>query len=472
MSGVGWKALSQVLSQGSRTIVGILLAHLLTPNAFGLAAMALVFTGFAAIFTDLSLGSALVQRATITEEDRSTVFWTTVGSGLAMTAIGIALAPVAGIFFSRPEVVPLFAACAALTFFSAISSTQMALLTREMNFRSLEIREIVSTLVAAAAAVTMALAGFGAWAIVGQALVGASVSTVLVWRLSHWRPRRTYSRRSLVQLGSFGVKTLFSRILGYLNLNVDNLLIGRYLGSNALGVYSIAYNVMFMPMSRVVSPIQDVMFPALVQLQDDPPRLAQTWLRGNRLAAAIAVPAFLGIAIVAPDFVPVVLGARWHRSVPVLQLLSLAGVAQSLQTLNWSAIQAKGKPGLMLRIMVFTSVVTLTSFAVGLRWGVVGVAGLFAAARFIALLVNTTATCRILDVSLKTYVRSTATLLALTVAMAAAVYVARLALVHAGLAAPLRLPLLVVLGGAVYALLVAWRARDLVGEVRLLIGRG
>ena len=471
VGGLGWKLLTQIIAQGSRTIVAIVLAHLLTPHDFGLAAMALVFTSFAWIFADLSLGSALIQRPTLTEADRSTVFWTTLTAGAVMTVVGVALAPLAGVFFSMPSVTPLFAAASSLTFLSALAATQMALLTREMNFRSLEIRAIASTLFGTAVAIPMALAGFGPWTIVGQAICTAAVSAFLVWRLSTWRPKWIYSRDSLRMFGSFGVKTLFSKILGYVILNTDNLLIGRYLGSTALGVYTIAYNVMFLGADRVAVPVQTVFYSAFARLQHDPIRLGRAWLRGTQLVSAINVPAFLGLAIVAPDFVPVVLGSRWDSAVPVLQWLCLAGVAHSFQTLDWSVIQAVGLPGRVLRFMTFSAVITVVAFVLGLHWGIVGVAALFAVSRTIAMVVFTWLTCRTIAMPVREFVRSAGWVGALSLPMAVAVYIARVALVHGGVPAGPRLAVLVLLGIGVYLGTVAWRAPELVAEIRALFRR-
>ncbi|MDX6490223.1 MAG: hypothetical protein QOD43_468 [Gaiellaceae bacterium] len=469
--GLGWKLLGQGFAQATSVAVGILLAHLLTPGQFGLAGMALVFTGFAGVFTDLALGPALVQRAQIREEDRSTAFWTSVGAGVLLTAIAVALAPSVARFFSMPAVTPLFTASAAIFLLSSLSVTQSALLTREMNFRSLEIRGMVSALAGAAAAVPLALAGAGAWTIVGQTLFAGSISVLLLWRLSAWRPRFMYSLESLRTLGSFGSKTLLSQFLGYLSLNMDNVLVGRYLGSSALGVYAVAYNVMFLPVGRISQPIQQVLFAAFAKLQHEPARLSAAWMRGNQLVSATNVPAFLGMAVIAPDFVPVVLGHKWHAAVPVLQLLSLAGVAQSFQTLNWSTVQAMGRAGVMLRVRLFSAPLTLAAFAVGLHWGVVGVAGLYALARFIILAVSTVVTCRTLRFPILTVVRESSLIAALSVAMAVAVYVARIGLVHAGLPAGARLPALVVIGVVVYGALVVWRAPELIGEIRSLVRR-
>jgi O-antigen/teichoic acid export membrane protein len=464
--GLAWKMLTQLVGQGTRTAVGIILAHLLTPSEVGLAGMAVVFGGLAAIFTDLSLGTAIIQRPTITEDDRSTAFWTTLAAGVALTTGGILVAPLVGDFFSNSDVVPLFAATCLGFSLSAISVTQISLLTREMNFRSLELREIVATLAAAVVAVVVAVLGFGAWAIVTQSLAYLAISGVLLWTFSPWRPRFTYSMESLRTLGSFGGKTLISRVLSYLNLNADNLLVGRYLGSKSLGIYALAYNVMFLPLGRITQPIQQVLFAAFVRLQHDPLRLGQAWLRGNRIVSAIAVPAFIGMAVVAPEFVPVVLGSRWSQVVPVLQLLSLAGVAQSYQSLNWSVLQAMGKPGLLLTFMCFSTFVTVGGFVLGLHWGVVGVAGFYAIARGIALIVYTWLTCRITELSPMHFIRSHADVTVLALTMGVAVYAARLGLEHGSVPQALQLVLLTLFGAGVYLALVATFTRDVIVEVR------
>jgi O-antigen/teichoic acid export membrane protein len=463
--GLRWKLVSQVVGQLSRTTVGIVLAHLLTPRAFGLAAMALVFTGLTTIFTDLSLGAALVQRPHITEDDRSTVFWTSAWAGCFVAAIWVACSPLVANLFSDPAVEPLFAATAASAVLSGVAGTQIALLTRELNFRNLELREMGATLVGGAGAVALALAGAGAWAIVGQNLFVAAASAVLVWRLSSWRPRWTFSLESLRTLGSFGGRTLVARLFSYANLNADNLLVGRFLGSVPLGVYSIAYNVMFLPATRIADPIQQVLFPAFARLQNDPAALRRSWVRGMELVGAVNVPAFFGMAVVAPDFVPVVLGGKWLPAVPVLQFLCLAGAAHCFQMLNWSVLQAVGDSGRLLRFMFFSTVVTVSAFVAGLHWGVVGVAGLYAAARAVTGVVYAWTTCRRVGLPLVEYGRGVARVIRLALPMALVAYGLRRALLDVGVAAAPRLVLVTLVGGAVYVLLVRWWAPDMLEQI-------
>lgn len=466
-SGLGWKLMTFLVGQGTQSVVAILLAHLLLPHDFGLAGMAIAFSGLAAVFSDLGLGLALIQRRTLTEEDRSTVFWINVGGGVALTLLGVALSPVVAAFFSNSRVMPLFAVLSCSFVLVALGQTQAALLTREMSFRSLELRTIAATLVGAAAAVSLAVAGFGPWAIIAQVLCTSGASTLMLWTVSPWRPRFAFSRASFRTLGSFGFKTLLIRLLLYVNLNGDNLLIGRYIGSVALGVYAIAYNVMLLPSSRITAPARDVLYAAFVRLQGEPRRMGEAWLRFNSLTASLLIPAFLGLVVTAPDFVPLVLGRRWDAAIPVLELLSVAGVAQSLQAFNGQVYQALGLPGLFLRFMLFSTGVTFSAFVIGLHWGVSGVAGSFAVARTIVLLANTVQISRLVELGLWRTLRSYLAILWRAGAMAGAVYAARLALHHAGLPLAPRLVVIGVGGALFYFALTAVAAPELVRDLRL-----
>jgi polysaccharide transporter, PST family len=471
VSGVGWKIATVGVVQVTRIVVGIILARLLVPRDFGLASMALLFVGVASVFTDLSFGQALIARREISERDRSTAFWTTLAAGALCAGAGVAAAPLVADFFSTPAVSHLFAVTSILFLITSFSSTQIALLTREMQFRSLQLREMAGTVLGGVVGVVLAFSGLGAWALVVQALTAEGLSLVLVWRFSSWRPSATWSAESFRRLGSFAGKTSGARVLGYLNLNADNFLIARFLGAAPLGVYSVAYNVMFAPLARLAAPIQQVLFPAFALIAADRPRAGGAWLRGSRIVAAITVPAFVGLAVVAPDFVPVVLGHRWHKAIPVLQLLCIAGLAQSLQTLNHSMLQALDRAGALLAFMIFSATLTVSAFAIGLHWGVVGVAAGFAAARTTVLPVFTTIVARAAQTPVLAFVGAVRPVLEVSAAMGALTLALRLGLEGAGVSAGLRLAAAVVFGAPVYVALLAWREPRLVREVGTLIRR-
>src|SRR4051794_34816553 len=318
-SGIRWKALTQVVSEGSRVVVALILARLLTPGDYGVAGMAMVSVSFASLFTDPALGSALVQRRRINEEDRSTVFWTTVVIGAIAALVGVAVAGYIADLFGQPEVKNLFMVLSIGLFLSAFGVTQLALLTRELRYRSIEIREIVATLVAAVCAIGVAFAGFGPWAIITNWLVFSAVSLVLIWLLTPWRPGFTFSRDSLLDLGGFGVKVFGARVLTWANSNMDNVLVGRFLGASALGAYALAYNVMYVPITRISVPLMSVLSPAYARMQHDHDRLLSTWLRSKSTITALLGPAFAAVIVLAPDLVPVAFGPKWHAAVVPVQ---------------------------------------------------------------------------------------------------------------------------------------------------------
>jgi O-antigen/teichoic acid export membrane protein len=466
--GIGWKLVAQIATAGTRVVFGVLLAHLLTPHEFGLAGMALVFAGLATIFADPSLGSALIQRREISELDRSTVFWTNLGLGVLCTLVGVLSADAVAGFFSQPEVAPLFEVVSLNFTVNALSSTQIALLTRSMEWRTLEVRQVASVGAGSVLAVALAFAGFGAWAIVGQFLCTGVVSAILLWSISTWRPRFIFSLSSLTSLASFGFSLFFARILAYLNQNADNLLVGRYLGTASLGIYSVAYNLMFAPIARISQPIGQVMFAALSRVPDDLKRLGDAWLKSIKLSSALAVPAFVGMLVVAPDFVRVVLGERWSEAVPVLQLLCVAGIAEFVVAMNPSLLVAMGRGGSLLRFTTFSSILTIGGFAVGLIWGLIGVASLYAATRVIVLPVFTKLACDSIEMSIVHWFRNLRSVAEISIAMGMVVYLARLGLVHADVRAGTRLVILVFLGIAVYLALLRWREPDVLAEIRRL----
>jgi O-antigen/teichoic acid export membrane protein len=470
VGGAFWNVVTQVTIQGTRVLVGIVLAHLLTPHDFGVAGMAFVFSNLLMLFTDLSLGAALIQRPEITEEDRSTIFWTSVAVGVGCTILGVALSGVVAAFFHQSAAGPLFAVLSLGFTLSALSATQTALVTRELAYRTLQLREIASILIGAAVAIVIAAVGGGPWAIVSQYLAWLGASVLLIWKLSPWRPQFVFSRRSLRELGRFGLTLFGSRLLAYANLNMDNLLVGRFLGSRALGIYSLAYNVMFTPMVRLGLPFAQVVFPAYARLQSDSQRLGTAWLRSKRLSAAVLAPVFLAMCVVAPDFVPVVLGKKWHAAVPVLQLLCLAGVAHSLVTLNWSVLQAQGKAGLLLRLNLFSTTVIVGAFVLGLQWGIIGVAACYAVAKALLVLPDNWVTARSVSFGMLASLRATGAGVPLAALSALVAFGFRAALVAEGVAPVARLVLVLALGLLVYLGLVAVAAPELVKEVKGLRG--
>jgi O-antigen/teichoic acid export membrane protein len=471
LSGFAWKTGSEAALQISKIVVAITLARLLTPHEYGVAGMVIVFGTIVPIFSDLALGAALIHRPTLSEDDRSTVFWTNVGTGVVLTCICLLLAAPLASYYHQPEVRPLFMVFSFTFLLGSLGATQLALLTKEMNFRGLETRVIIGTFAGAAVGITVAALGGGPWAIVGQQMTIAVVSTVLLWRFSTWRPQLRFSTASLRSLGSYSGNVFGSHVLIQLSPNVNNMLIGRWVGAAALGTYTLAQNVILLPFYRIAAPIQEVLFPAFSTLQEQPDRIAALWLRVNRLLAAVAMPCLLGLAALAPDFVDVVLGSRWTEATGVIQILCWVGVLQVLQRLNLSILQARDRTRELLWFSAFSLLAGVGAVVAGLNWGVVGVALAFAVASTLTLPIFTWITARAVDSTLWACAKNVAGVAAASAGMAVTLVVARHWLVGLGLSPLLRLLLLIPAGGAIYFGFAWVLAPELRPEIKLVARR-
>jgi O-antigen/teichoic acid export membrane protein len=467
LRGLVWKGGSSLVRQLLRIAVTVVLARLLSPHDYGVAGMVIVFASLVDIFGDLAIGAALVQRPNLTDDECSTAFWVSVAAGAAFTLAGVALAAPLAAFYGTPAVKPLFMVMSLSFLITAIGSTQSALLVRAMDFRGLELRLTAGAVVGAATGLVLAWRGAGAWALIGQQVAAALVATALVWRISHWRPQLRFSRASLRELGGFSGRVFGTRLLFYANRNADNVLIGRFVGAAALGAYSVAYNIMLLPSNRIAAPVQEVLYPAFSRLQHDARKVGEAWLAVNRVVGAIALPALAGMMVVAPDFVAVVLGGKWHAAAPVIQILAWVGALQSLQGLNSSVLQARDRTQDLLRYGVVVCTASLAAFAIGLHWGLLGVAVAYAISSTVVEPYYTWLTARCLGLPILAFPRALAGVVQATVGMAAAAALCRMALVSSGLPAAPRLGLVVLAGVIVYLPLALWR----VPELRAFVGR-
>jgi O-antigen/teichoic acid export membrane protein len=463
--GVGWMLVGQVSMRLIALATTIVLAHLLTPTEIGLATEALVFSRFSFLVADIGLLAVIVQRERLSDEDRQTAFWTSTALG-AVLAVGlIALAEPIASLYGEEQVEPLVSVLSLSVIFTALGLTPGALLTRELKFRSLELRTIAATAAASVVAIVLAALGYGPWAIIAQSVVLTGVSTALMWLILGWWPRLVYSWKSLRGFAGFSGYVFGSGALQYLSRNADNFLVGRYLGAAKLGAYSLAYNVMLVPMRTLASPVQNVLFPALSRI-GEPGRVGDIWLRTTQLVAAVTVPAYLGMMVVAPDFVPVVFGAQWDDAIPVLQILAYVGILASWGALRATVLLALDRASIVFRLQLLGTTLSIAAFVAGLHWGIVGVATAYAVSSTFMMVYSTLVTGRVTNVSFGRFLRAISGVFEAGVVMALAVLGARLLLVDADVPQAARLAILVLLGAIVYVPVCMWRAPGVVADVR------
>lgn len=378
-------ATSQISQFLIQLVFTVTLARLLKPSDFGLVAMVTAVTGLGQAFADLGLSEATIQSPEITREQVSALFWINVLVGLALMLITMALAPVFVWFYREPRLLPITLVVSTTFLIGGLRVQPDAILKRQMRYRSLAVRDIVSCVLAVAVAVGMGLRGAGYWAIIAFPLTANSTTMLLSWFMARWRPglpRRGAGIRTMVAFGSHVAASYF---VGSVTGSASSVLIGRYWAAGDLGLYSKASNLLARPVTQIVEPTGKVAVSSLSRIQDDPERFARYYLRAANVLMWIIAPLFAFLFVAAKPVILVLLGHQWVRATPVFRILALCGFAQPLlQSANWVLISA-GRSDRLLKLSLITAPVFIGSFAIGLPFGIKGVALSYSITLLIAL---------------------------------------------------------------------------------------
>jgi len=377
-TGIKWSSISRFTRQGLMTLTTIIMARLLTPSDFGLLGMAMVVIGFGALFRELGAEGALIQRKDTSEKLLSSVFWFNVLLGVATMALVYASAPLAAHFYHEPKVSRVIKALSLVFVISGSSAVHAAILTRNMEFRQMAALEIVSSVAGAAVGVVCALYGQGVWSLVYQSITIAAVSSISLWTASRWRPLFFFDRDELKTVWDYTLNLSGYTLFNYFARNADNFLIGRYCGSGNLGYYSVAYQIMFYPLQTISAVFGRVMFPVLSKLQTNNAGFKSAYIKMVSVIAVFTFPITFGMLAVADPLVTLLLGAKWEPAIWLILVLAPVGLIQSIGTTVGVIYKAKGRTGLMFKWGVFAGMLVILSFAIGLQWGVRGVAVCYA----------------------------------------------------------------------------------------------
>lgn len=372
-----------MIAQACRLVIQIggtaVLSRLLSPSDFGLVALATTVTVFVAMFTDLGLSGATVQRHEIDQPLVSTLFAINLGVGVALWLIACLLAPLAAWFYGDPPLVWLVIGLAAAIPMSAAGAQHNALLIRTMQWVKIQTIAVGSQFIGLAAAIALLLTtDIGYWALVVQQVGAALTSLILAWTLCRWRPSLPLDFAAAKSGVAFGGYVTGNNVINYFNRQGDNLLLGWRWGNAELGYYSRAYNLLTLPITIVQSTMSSIAVPALSRVQHD----EATW--NSAFLRLICIANFAGIGLCAIIFAcaePLILfllGRQWGPVVPIFQLLAISSVmATSVNGLSWIFI-SKGLGRDLFRWTLGATPLIFLSFVVGLPWGGRGVAGCYA----------------------------------------------------------------------------------------------
>lgn len=367
---VGAQAATFSLRFGSLMV----LARLLDPRDFGLVGMVTAFTGILNLFRDFGLSAAAVQRLKVTEEQVSTLFWINLLVGAGLTLLVVAMAPFVAGFYREPRLLWVTVILASGFIVNAAGVQHSALLQRQMRFTAMAGIDVLALAVSITTGIVMALRGYGYWSLVATALVPTMVTTTCLWITAAWipgKPRRGTGLRPMLRFG--GTLTL-NGIVVYVAYNLDKVLLGRFWGAQAVGLYGRAYTLISIPTDNLNTAAGEVAFPALSRVQDDPVRLKRYFLKGYSLVLALTVPLTIACALFANDLIPVVLGPKWYDAIPIFRLLSpTILILAFINPLIWLVLSL-GMVGRSLRVGLVYAPIVIAGCVAGLPYGPVGVA--------------------------------------------------------------------------------------------------
>ena len=391
--GVVWNSIGLIIDDGLSIIVKLILARLLLPEEFGIIGFAIVFIGMIKVFSDMGMSAALIQRKDedLDPMDYDTAFWAGIAWGLFLAAImSFAVTPIAANFFNEPLLNAIIPVLSLEFVLRPLTTVHIVSITREMDFKRIVLPKNISKFVAAIIAIVMALNGFGVWSLVFQRVLSNIFVAIIYTIVNPWRPKLRYSHASFKKIFSFGIYTTGTQVFNYLTQNVDYLLIGKMLGAQSLGVYSLAYNLTYVVRGQVMNVVNKVFYPTYSKIQDDLLTIKRYYFKVIKYNCIVIYPLMVGLILLAEPFVLIGLGEKWSEAVIPLQLMAGAGLVHLLTSSNTTLLRGIGKPRLeMIMSIIKTLGVTVPFIVLGvIYYGVNGAAGALLASKTVIFFIN------------------------------------------------------------------------------------
>ena len=381
--GAGVTVISQAAVFAVQLISTVVLARLLMPSDFGLVTMVTTFSLLLVNFGQNGYSEAIIQREEIDHLLASNLFWINCGAGLLLAAGFAAAGGVMARFYGDPRVAGVAVCTSATIFLSNTSVVHLALLKRALHFSVTSAIDVVSTVVAVAVAILLALTGWGYWALVAVLIVRALLQCVLAWCLCRWAPglpRRAAGTGSIVRF-ALHVYGRFS--FNYTTRNTDNLLVGWRFGSTSLGLYKKAYDLFLLPANQLLVPVADVVLSTLSRLESGSAEFRRYFLSGLSILAFVGLGVGALLTLIGKDLIRVLLGVKWAEAGhiftffgPGIGIMLIYGTSGLLHL-------SIGRPDRWFRWVVLEFGVTVLLFFLGLRWGPIGIASAWSASFWI-----------------------------------------------------------------------------------------
>ncbi|MCM3763931.1 lipopolysaccharide biosynthesis protein [Neobacillus niacini] len=420
---IGWKMFERSSSLIITFLIQILLARILAPSDFGLAAMITVFVTLSTIFVSGGLSSALIQKKDADELDFSTIFWLNIGVSGILYLILFVTAPMISQFLGYPQLTLMLRVLSLKLLISAVNSIQTAYISKNMMFRFYFYSTLSGKIASGIVGITIAVLGGGAWALIGQALSLQFLETVVLWSKAKWRPRKKFSLERARNLYSFAWKIMLMTFIEAIRDQLRNLLIGKKYSSEALAYYDKGFLFPTNIVTNISSSLTAVMFPVLSNAQDNKDKALALCRRWLSVFTYSVLPVLVGLIMTANQLVSVILTEKWLPSVPYLQLACIAYIAWIIEVPIRETLKSLGHAGAILNMQVIKTIVALIVLFMVMNYGVMAIAISGVGLGLFNVTVSIYVGSKLFQYNLKRLLYDTLPTIALNILMGCSVYV-------------------------------------------------
>jgi PST family polysaccharide transporter len=364
-----WVLLSNLASASLAPLLMIILARILTPEDFGVVGIASLVLALMTMVQQFGFGAALIQREEGAETLANAAFWLGIGLGGALYALLWAIAPIVAGFYSEPRVTGVLRWLGLNLVFSSFAVVPTALLQRDFRNEVLFWTQLFAAVIPFLVAIPMALQGSGYWALVAGALAGSGLRSILVWSQSRWIPSASFDFTHARQILGFSVFVVSEQFLGWLLVYLDKAVVGKELGTEALGIYNAAYSISLMAISLPLSALTGLALPAFSRLSHDKEAMRSAYLNGTRIVATYAIPAAFGLALFSDILTLLIFGNKWKPLGPILGIMALYSGLGNLWALSSDAFKAIGRPDIIPRLYFFAIIYMIPIFLISAPYG-------------------------------------------------------------------------------------------------------
>ena len=366
------------LALGARQVISLAttfyVARQLLPADLGVFSMIMIVIGLAQVVGDIGIAIGLVRSQNNSSTVLSTCFWVASGIGLVLSLMVFFLAPVAAWFYEKPEIALYIRIAALGLFINFLQPVPMALLQQRLAYKSISIAQASGSLMGAVATIGLVHYGFGIWALVMQPIVGNAVNLILMGMYAKWRPTFEFNLKSISDILTSGFHMLGGGLIGYARNNFDALVIGKSMPARDLGLYSMAQTILYAPQHLITSTVSRVLFPLLSKVQDDMDKLREAVLKATARTALLTFPIYMGLFVLAEEFVGVVFGPNWLEMTPLIKLMMLSYMVQSITFIAGPVSFVMKKTKIMLQISFWSAVFYVAVLLVAMPYGLNAVA--------------------------------------------------------------------------------------------------